>query len=122
MGYNKNVTPYVKKALEFERKTSGASTTFIHNNAYKTEELAECFERNAEGMLKNMAIHELALLVTFHGVKASNIAEVVADKEYSDLQTHGKLTDGSQVSVKANRCGGSYSNAVVSVDGVEKFR
>jgi len=25
----------------------------------------ECFERNAEGMLKNMAIHELALLATY---------------------------------------------------------
>ena len=59
MGYNKNVTPYVLKALEFERKTAGASTTFVHNNAYKEEELGECFERNAEGMLKNMAIHEV---------------------------------------------------------------
>ena len=26
---------YVKKALEFEQKTPGASTTFVHNNAYK---------------------------------------------------------------------------------------
>ena len=26
---------------------------------------AQCFERNAEGMLKNMAIHELALAVSF---------------------------------------------------------
>jgi len=43
MGYNKNVTPYVQKAIEFERKTPGASTTFVHLNAYKTEELGECF-------------------------------------------------------------------------------
>merc|ERR1711871_91954 len=134
VGFNKNVCKYVAEAKKFADKTPGATTTYIHNNAYKTEELAECFERNAEGMLKNMAIHELALLVTFHCVKASNIAEVIPDKEYSDLQTHGKytdfakagftlkLTDGSQVSVKANRCGGSYSNAVVSVVGVQKFR
>ena len=53
----------VLKALEFEKKTAGATTKFVHNNAYKEEELGECFERNAEGMLKNMAIHELALLV-----------------------------------------------------------
>ena len=63
MGYNKNVTPYVLKALEFELANAGAMTTFVHNNAYTEEELGECFERNAEGMLKNMAIHELALLV-----------------------------------------------------------
>jgi len=63
MGYNKNVTPYVIKALEAQAKLGG-SMTFIHNNAYKEEELPECFERNAEGMLKNMAIHELALLAT----------------------------------------------------------
>ena len=55
------------QAIEFERKTPGASTTFVHLNAYKTEELGECFERNAEGMLKNMAIHELAVLATYYG-------------------------------------------------------
>merc|ERR1719247_3623023 len=87
MGYNKNVTPYVRKALEFEGKTPGASTTFVHNNAYKPEELGECFERNAEGMLKNMAIHELALLVTYYGVKGDNIKTVTPDKAYSSCQT-----------------------------------
>ena len=35
MGYNKNVTPYVLKALEAEGSLPGASTTFVHNNAYK---------------------------------------------------------------------------------------
>ena len=53
MGYNKNVTPYVLKALEYQKK-NGGDTTFVHNNAYKEDELPECFERNAEGMLKNM--------------------------------------------------------------------
>ena len=31
LGYNKNVTDYVTKAREFEAKTPGATTTFIHN-------------------------------------------------------------------------------------------
>lgn len=134
VGYNKNVTKYVRLARQFAAKNPGSETTFIHNNAYKPSELGECFERNAEGMLKNMAIHELALLVTYYGVRADNIASVVADKEYSDMQTIGKYTDfakvgwkittkdGNSVSVYANRCGGSYSNAIVSVDGVEKFK
>jgi len=65
MGYNKNVTPYVRKALAAAKAAPGSTTTYVHNNAYKTSELAECFERNAEGMLKNMAIHELALLATY---------------------------------------------------------
>ena len=50
LGYNKNVTDYVTKARAFEASTPGATTTFIHNNAYKPEELTECFSRNAEGM------------------------------------------------------------------------
>ena len=83
MGYNKNVTPYVLKALEFEKANAGAETTFVHNNAYKEEELPECFERNAEGMLKNMAIHELALLATYYGVTVDNIESVTPDADYS---------------------------------------
>jgi len=142
MGYNKNVTPYVLKALEFEQKTAGASTTFVHNNAYKEEELGECFERNAEGMLKNMAIHELALLATYYGVTVDNIESVTPDAEYSrcltltgpsgkeftDFAKVGftvKTKDGKTVTVRADRCGsteGGNSIASVAVDGVEKFR
>jgi len=141
-GYNKNVTPYVRKALEFEKETPGASTTFVHNNAYKEEELGECFERNAEGMLKNMAIHELAVLATYYGVTVDNIESVVPDSEYSRCLTltgpSGKeFTDfakvgftvttkaGKKVTVNADRCGstdGGGSMAIVAVDGVEKFR
>lgn len=138
MGYNKNVTKYVTDALEFERKTPGAATAFYHNNAYQPEELAECFERNSEGMLKNMAVHELALLVTYYGVRGDNIASCIPDKEYSSCQTLGGYTDfdaigftittteGKSVSVYADRCGdaggGGYAEAVVTVDGEEKFR
>lgn len=49
MGYNKNVTPYVRKALEAAKANPGSVTTYVHNNAYKESELPECFERNAEG-------------------------------------------------------------------------
>jgi len=134
MGYNKNVTKYVRLAREFEQKTPGAVTTFIHNNAYKPEELPECFERNCEGMLKNMAVHECALLVTFYDVTVENIDAVEFDAEYTSCQTLGNFTDfdkvgftiktksGRTVSVKANRCGGSYSNAIVELNGEEVFK
>jgi len=142
MGYNKNVTPYVLKALEKMKATPGAEVTFIHNNAYRVEELGECFERNAEGMLKNMAIHELALLATYFGVTVDNIASVEPDAEFSNCLTltgpSGKeftdfakvgftvtTKDGNKVTVRADRCGsttGGDSAAIVSVDGKEIFR
>merc|ERR1712150_28363 len=141
-GYNKNVCKYVRKTREFADTVEGGHVTFVSNNAYENtpESLGECFERNAEGMLKNMAIHELALLVSFYDVSVDNIESVVADKEFSSLQTlpgpSGKeFTDfdkikftiktktGKEVSVAADRCGGTDSYATVSdSDGKEVFR
>jgi predicted dehydrogenase len=142
MGYNKNVCKYVRKTREFAEAHPGSHVTFVSNNAYENtpESLGECFERNAEGMLKNMAIHELALLVSFYDVSVDNIESVTADKEFSSLQTlpgpSGKMfTDfdkikftiktknGNEVSVQADRCGGTDSYATVTdKDGEEVFR
>jgi len=142
MGYNKNVCKYVRKTREFAATLPGSHVTFVSNNAYENtpESLGECFERNAEGMLKNMAIHELALLVSFYDVSVDNIESVEADKEFSSLQTlagpSGKeFTDfdkikftittknGNKVSVSADRCGGTDSYATVSDEaGEEVFR
>jgi predicted dehydrogenase len=142
MGYNKNVCKYVAKTREFAATVPGSHVTFVSNNAYENtpESLGECFERNAEGMLKNMAIHELALLVSFYDVTVDNIAEVTADKDFSSMQTlkgpSGKdYTDfdkikftiktktGNEVSVQADRCGGTDSYATVSdKSGEEVFR
>merc|ERR1712241_1199798 len=142
MGYNKNVCKYVRKTREFAETVDGSHVTFVSNNAYENtaESLGECFERNAEGMLKNMAIHELALLVSFYDVSVDNIESVTADKEFSSLQTlkgpSGKeWTDfdkikftiktktGNEVSVQADRCGGYTSYATVTnAKGEELFR
>eukprot|EP00522_Entomoneis_paludosa_P002387 CAMPEP_0172474930 /NCGR_PEP_ID=MMETSP1065-20121228/69608_1 /TAXON_ID=265537 /ORGANISM="Amphiprora paludosa, Strain CCMP125" /LENGTH=396 /DNA_ID=CAMNT_0013233123 /DNA_START=650 /DNA_END=1840 /DNA_ORIENTATION=- len=142
MGYNKNVCKYVRKTREFADTLEGSMITYVSNNAYENtpESLGECFERNAEGMLKNMVIHELALLVSFHDVTVDNIAEVVADKEFSSLQTlpgpSGKdFTDfdkikftittktGVTICVQGDRCGGTDSFATVSdKEGKEVFR
>jgi len=143
MGYNKNVCKYVTKTREFAAGVPDSHTTFVSNNAYENtpESLGECFERNAEGMLKNMAIHELALLVSFYDVSVDNIESVTADKEFSSMQTlvgpSGKdFTDfdkikfsiktktGKTVSVAADRCGGTDSYATVDdgTTGSELFR
>lgn len=73
-------------------------------------------------MLKNMAIHELALLATYFGVTVDNIDSVAPDAEFSECLTlvgpSGKeftdfarvgftvtTKDGKSVTVKADRCG-----------------
>lgn len=142
MGYNKNVAKYVNKTREYASANEGSHVTFVSNNAYENtpESLGECFERNREGMLKNMAIHELALLVSFYDVSVDNIESVEADKEFSSCQTlvgpSGKeFTDfdkikftiktktGKEVSVSADRCGGSVSwGLVTDPSGAEVFR
>ena len=135
MGFNKNVSSYLTQSHEFIKNNSGkkCEITFVHNNAYEnTEEaLSECFERNAEGMLKNMAIHELAILVTFYGVTVSTIKSVVADKDFSncrklkgpasglDFTDFDKLkfkviTDVGEISVAADRSGGDDSVSIVT--------
>lgn len=141
MGYNKNVCKYVSKARDFASANVGSHVTFVSNNAYENnpESLGECFERNREGMLKNMAIHELALLVSFFDVKVETIEKCEADKVFSSCQTlkgpsGNDFTDfdkikftittksGNCVSVQADRCGGDVSWAQVDLNGAEAFR
>ena len=142
MGYNKNVCKFVRNAREFAATVEDSHTTFVSNNTYEptAESLGECFERNIEGMLKNMAIHELALLVSFYDVTVDNIDSVTADRDFSSMQTlkgpSGKMiTDfdkikftintktGKAVSVQADRCGGDTSYAsVTDSTGKEIFR
>ena len=140
MGYNKNVTKFVRKAIDYA-DANGGTITFVSNNSYENtpESLGECFERNKEGMLKNMAIHELALLVSFFDVSVDNIESCVADKDFSSCQTlkgpsGNEFTDfdkikftiktktGKEVSAAADRCGGEISWALVEKDGKEVFR
>jgi predicted dehydrogenase len=129
MGFNKNVSSYVQKARTM---SPPCHLTFVHNNSYTPDGLPECFERNAEGMLSNMAIHELALCITYFGVTVNSIAQVRVDKAQSSCETlvgpaSGKAftdfrslkfaietQDGQKVSIAADRCGGDDSVAIVS--------
>ncbi|GAX09626.1 hypothetical protein FisN_19Lh086 [Fistulifera solaris] len=136
MGFNKNVSSYVQKA-----RTMSGHLTFVHNNSYTPDDLPECFERNAEGMLSNMAIHELALCITYFGVTVDSIAQVQVDKTQSSCETligpaSGKpftdfrslkftigTKDGQKVSIAADRCGGDDSVAIVTnAEGEEVAR
>jgi predicted dehydrogenase len=142
MGFNKNVSKYVAKTRQYEAKHPGVKVTYVHNNNYEDSEasLGECFERNAEGMLKNMAIHELALVVTYYGVTVDSVASVEADKEFSSCKSlkgpsGGVFTDfdklkfaittkeGKVISILADRCGGDDSVGIATdADGKELVR
>ena len=138
MGFNKNVSSYVQNARTM---APPCHLTFVHNNSYTPDGLPECFERNAEGMLSNMAIHELALCITYFGVTVDTIARVRVDKKQSSCETlvgpaTGKsfmdfrslkfaieTTDGQKVSIAADRCGGDDSVAIVTnAEGQEVAR
>jgi hypothetical protein len=104
--------------LREERRGATRRPSLPHRRAYAAD---ACMR--TQGMLKNMAIHELALLVTFFGVNSETLSDVVADKAYSDLRTEKgpssgeDFTDfsrigftvttkaGAKVSVYADRCG-----------------
>jgi len=141
MGFNKNVSKFVAKSREYAKSHPQTKVTFLHNNNYEEspESLGECFERNSEGMLKNMAIHELALAVTFYGVSVDSIASVEADKDYSSCKIlegpsgksftdFSKLkftikTKDNEVSIAADRCGGDDSVGIITDDqGKELIR
>ena len=132
MGFNKNVTAYVTKGREALAKCPGGDFTLVHHNAYKADELNVCFERNAEGMLKNMAIHEIALACQFWGMRADNIVDVICnpkggkDSPGCDMRTLGGKTDfasvditlvnssGTKVRISADRCSGDGCCATVT--------
>jgi len=146
LGFNKNVSSYLINTRAFAEEHTGTTNnkcdvTFLHNNAYENTEaeLSECFERCAEGMLKNMAIHELAILVTYYGVTVDTIDKVEADVGYSSCKTlkgpasgddftdfdklKFKITTkgGTEVIVAADRCGGDDSVGIItdSITGKE---
>jgi len=140
LGYNKNVTKYVREAMGFSSSLPGAGhLEFVHNNSYQDSEesLGECFERNSEGILKNMAIHELALLVSFFGIRESTVRSIHVDRKETELlELMGRKDfrkirftieslSGVRVSVKADRCGGDVSTAIVrspkSLKEVKRF-
>ena len=81
------------------------------------------------------AILELALAVTFYGVRADNIVAVVPNRANSRVATLGGRTDfakldftlttdaGRSVRIFADRCGGNGCEAIVSdAAGAEVFR
>lgn len=133
MGYNKNVAKYVGEVLAREARHPGSVTRFVHNNMYTPETLDGCFTSNSEGMLKNMAIHELMIANTFYDVTVENLKEVCTDTSYSVAEVRCGLKDfskvrftlttreGKSVQIQADRCGGITSSASILVSGEEVF-
>eukprot|EP00392_Amoebophrya_sp_AT5.2_P001516 g1518.t1 len=86
LGYNRNVAPYLENAVAALQKTEAVNhlrggKRFVfhceHFNTYTARDLLELnFARNTEGILKNMAIHELMIAVAFFGYTVEKLKEV----------------------------------------------
>ena len=129
MGFIKNIASYFTEALKVKGKM-----TLISRNDYTKENLGECFVRNSEGLLKNMAIHELALAAQFFGMRCENITNVDIEPKNCECLTLDGRTDFSKIDftltntsnqvlrIYADRCAGDGSCAKVeSSDGNEIF-
>ena len=136
MGFIKNISAYVEGALAAANGAAGSNsieTKLVSRNDYTRENLGECFERNSEGMLKNMAIHEIALACQFWAMRADNITDVICNKKDGSpdspgcemLTLNGKTdfasvditlvnSSGTKVRVSADRCSGDGCCATVT--------
>merc|ERR1719201_706512 len=132
MGFNRNFSKYVQEALGvFNRQGAGkASMTLARKDTFSSEEaIDECFERNAEGMMKNMLCHELMVLISYFGLTVDSIREVVADRSYTVSEVrrgHRDFTrirftlilkSGQEFTVAGDRRGGEHAEAIVHVNG-----
>jgi len=129
MGYNKNVAEYVRSAMDERKAVIDAGLNpficFEHSNAFTQETLPDCLRKNSEGMLRNMACHELALVVSLFDINPSNLKSVVAHPSESDIVHIDGITDfsnlgftleneaGTKVKIVAKRCGGQGAKSYV---------
>lgn len=140
MGYQKTCSPYIEKTVAFSRSIPKCHVFFCHNENYFKEDLHRVLNRHPEGMIRSMASQDLAVLVTQFEVTATNVKvfKVNTNQLFSAKQTfcnkaNGNevsdfsrvafkitTTNGRNVSVMADRCGGKVSFAVVkSIAGKE---
>jgi len=138
MGYNRNFSQYVtdcaKAADQLRKDGKVFSLTLGRNDTFAEDALDECFERNQEGMLANMMCHELMVLITYFGLTASKIKEIVVDragcksevrrgvKDFRKVKFTIKTVDGASFHLWGDRCGGEYCEAVIKVNDIEVFK
>lgn len=133
MGYNRNFSKYILQANAYMATAGPDSTLTVgRNDCFTPEMLDECFERNAEGMIKNQMVHEIVTLITYNGLTADTIEEVVADpantvletrkgfKDFSKMRCTIKTKSGRVFGLWGNRLNGEYAEAIVKTAGKEE--
>jgi len=126
MGYNRNFSQYILKAKAYmDTAGSDATLTLGRNDCFTPEQLDECFERNAEGMIKNQMVHEIVTMISYNGLTADSIEEVVADPARTVLETRKGFEDFSKMyctiktksgrvfTLWGDRLNGEYAEAIV---------
>jgi len=132
VGFNRNYSRYVKLARDvWPVVPPGSRLTIGRNDGLSEDKLDECFERNAEGMLKNMLIHEIVVLVSFFGVRSSSVNMVLTDRHHTARETrHGftdfrrirvtlQMDDGLQIDLWGDRCKSEHAEVLVTAPGFE---
>lgn len=136
MGFNRNFSQYVREVSDFMKSTpEGAGMIMGRNDCFQTpESLDECFERNAEGMMKNMMIHEIVVLISYFGLKVDEVKEVVADETYTVRETRKGFTDfskikciikmksGKEFTLWGDRSNGEYGELIAKSDDKELIK
>merc|ERR1719499_2676097 len=101
MGFNKNAAKNVQKALvarqEALSRGENPVVCFQHGNDFTPETMPECVRRNSEGLLRNMACHEIALAVSLFNINPRNMKSVTVDRENSELIEIDGMTDFTRV-------------------------
>jgi len=136
MGFNRNFSKYILAAKEhLGTVPAGSSLLLVNKNSFDTSEaLDECFERNSEGIIKNMMIHELVVLISHFGVSCDTVRDIVIDRNLTCMETRKGFSDmskiglsivvksGREFKIRLDRQNGEVSEAAVMVNGEEAFR
>ena len=102
LGFNRHVAHFALAVRDAMGHVAGDNchVTYTATNTFHPSELEECFSRNAEGIAKNMMIHELALAVDMHGCTVEKIRDIDIIRDQTELLTLGGYEDFKSLTVR----------------------
>lgn len=123
IGYARNAHGFVTKPMASlalsQKQNETVNLTHKNSFAFTAEALEECFKRNSEGMLLNMACHDVAIAVKHLGLRLTHCDHAKVDPAGSLMAEHAGLKDFVRLkfSVAIDGCNLSHSpEEAVSTD------
>ena len=102
LSFNRHVAHFALSVRDAMEHVTGdeCHVKYTATNTYDPSELEECFSRNAEGIAKNMMIHELALAVDMHSCTVDKVQEIDIIRDETELLALGGHEDFKSLTVK----------------------